>query len=218
MTLAANLSFIYNSTLTIAGNIVPPANNQYNIGTSTYQYNNMYVNNVNGANMTVGTMAVTTSLQTTYITAGTTSTSGQIAGNWTLVAGSKLQATYSDLAEYYEADSEYDMGTVLVFGGAKEVTQTNIFMDRRVAGVVSTNAAYEMNKNCPGIPACLALQGRVPVKVVGMVNKGDILVTSEIPGHATKCNDPASGSAIGKSLENKVTAEPGLIEVAVGRF
>lgn len=218
MTLAANLSFLYSSTLTVAGNIVPPANNTYNVGTSTFRYNNMYVNNVDGAQMNIGVLAITTSLQTTFITSGSTSTNGNIAGQWSLIAGSKLQATYSDLAEYYEADSQYDVGTVLVFGGEKEVTQSGIYMDRRVAGVISAQAAYEMNSDCPGIAACIALQGRVPVKVIGQIAKGDILVSSDVPGHATVCNDPTSGSAIGKSLENKTTNEAGVVEAAVGRF
>jgi hypothetical protein len=63
----------------------------------------------------------------------------------------------------------------------------------------------------------LALQGRVPVKVIGKVNKGDLIVTSAIPGHGMVDNNPAVGTVIGKALENKDDLGHGVIEVVVGR-
>lgn len=150
---------------------------------------------------------------------GNSTTTGTIQGTWTLTTGSKLEATYAaDLAEYYEGDVEYEVGTVLVFGGDKEVTTTNFLADTRVAGVVSDNAAYSMNGACPGIKILIALQGRVPVKVLGRVKKGDMLTTAAIPGYACKAIDPKLGSIIGKALEDKNTTEFGVIEVAVGRM
>lgn len=143
---------------------------------------------------------------------------GTVSGNWTLLPGSTWQATFADLAEYYTADEIYEPGTVLVFGGEKEVTATDTYADIRVAGVVSTNAAYIMNAECVGTRACIALQGRVPVKVVGKVRKGDLLTTSDQLGYATKSLTPAVGTIIGKALENKETDEPGIIEVAIGRM
>jgi hypothetical protein len=142
---------------------------------------------------------------------------GSIQGNWSLVGTSRLIATYADLAEYYEGDMEYEVGTVLVFGGEKEVTTTQLHMDRRVAGVVSNTAAYIMNEGCPGIKVCVALQGRVPVKVVGMVKKGDILVAAAKPGYAIVNNEPSAGTIIGKALAAKTDAAPGVVEVVVGR-
>jgi hypothetical protein len=121
------------------------------------------------------------------------------------------------LAEYYEGDVEYEVGTVLIFGGEKEVTTTQLHMDRRVAGVVSNTAAYIMNDACPGIKTCVALQGRVPVKVVGVVRKGDILVAAAKPGYAIVNNDPKAGTIIGKALAEKLDNAPGMVEVAVGR-
>ena len=106
---------------------------------------------------------------------------------------------------------------MLVFGGDAEVTLTNIFGDSRVAGVVSTDPAFKMNGQLEGIRACVALQGRVPCKVVGKVRKGDLLTTAAIPGHAAKAINPQVGTIIGKALENKDTLEAGVIEVAVGR-
>jgi hypothetical protein len=105
----------------------------------------------------------------------------------------------------------------LIFGGAAETTTTNMFSDQRLAGVVSVNPAYSMNVDLQGTRVCLALQGRVPCKVVGKVKKGDMLTTAGIVGHAAKAIDPRVGTIIGKALEDKDYTEAGVIEVAVGR-
>ena len=156
-------------------------------------------------------------LKVDNITTGAASTPGTITGAWTLTSGSTLQATYADLAEYYEGDADYAPGTVLVFGGDKEVTLTNQTNDIRLAGVVTTNPAYVMNSQQTGIKVCIALAGRIPVQVIGTVKKGDMLTTSGIPGFATKATNPTIGSIIGKALENKTYDDSGVIQVAVGR-
>jgi hypothetical protein len=156
-------------------------------------------------------------LKSTTLTTGADATAGTIQGSWTLTGASKLQATYADLAEYYEGDQEYESGTVLVFGGDKEVTTTSVFGDSRMAGVVTTNPAYTMNQDQTGIKVCIALAGRVPCKVLGRVKKGDLLTTSAIPGHAVKAVNPQIGSIIGKAIQDKDYDGAGVIEVAVGR-
>lgn len=156
-------------------------------------------------------------LKSTTLTTGADATIGTIQGNWSLVGASKLQATYADLAEYYEGDKEYEPGTVLVFGGDKEVTTTQLRDDTSVAGVVTTNPAYVMNSEQKGIKVCIALAGRVPCKVVGRVKKGDLLTTSSTPGYAAKSLEPKLGSIIGKALEDKDYGEAGVIQIAVGR-
>jgi hypothetical protein len=157
------------------------------------------------------------SLKSDNLTTGSESANGSITGIWTLNGASKLQATYADLAEYYEGDKEYEPGTVLVFGGDKEVTTTSMINDTRSAGVVTTNPAYVMNEAQTGIRVCIALAGRVPCKVVGRVKKGDMLTTSATAGYAVKALDPKLGSIIGKALEDKDYGEAGVIQVAVGR-
>jgi hypothetical protein len=162
-------------------------------------------------------------LQVKKISAGTAGNSndesqaGEITGSWSLIGNSKLMATYSDLAEYYEGDQEYEPGTVLVFGGNKEVTTTTTINDTRAAGVVTTNPAYVMNQEQTGIKVCIALAGRVPCKVVGRIKKGDMLTTSGTHGYAVKALNPTLGSIIGKALEDKDYGEAGVIQVAVGR-
>lgn len=161
-----------------------------------------------------GTLS-TAILNSTIITTGANTTPGLITGNWTLTSGSQLQATYADLAEYYEADEHYEPGTVLMFGGEKEVT---IAVDgtTKVAGVVSTNPAYLMNSDCKGYKVALALQGRVPVKVRGKITKGDLMVSAG-NGFARPWNHASIGMVIGKAIQNFDGIE-GLIEVAIGRL
>jgi hypothetical protein len=156
-------------------------------------------------------------LKSTSLTTGSDTNPGTIQGYWSLSGSSRLQATYADLAEFYEGDQEYEAGTVLVFGGDKEVTTTTQMNDTRSAGVVTTNPAYVMNSEQTGIRVCLALAGRVPCKVVGRVKKGDMLTTSSTSGYAVKANDPKLGSIIGKALEDKDYGEAGVIQVAIGR-
>ena len=143
---------------------------------------------------------------------------GSSTNSFGVLYGESTSARYADLAENYLADESYEAGTVLVFGGDAEVTQGTAKGDRRVAGVVSTNPAHLMNSHLQGDNVvALALQGRVPVKVIGKVNKGDLIVTSAIPGHGMVDNNPAVGTVIGKALENKDDLGHGVIEVVVGR-
>jgi hypothetical protein len=139
-----------------------------------------------------------------------------VNGTWQLGAGAKFQATYADLAERYSSDSQYEPGTIVVFGGAFEVTLSTMANDRTVAGVITTNPAYLMNVDIEGVD--VALQGRVPCKVVGTIKKGDMIVTSNIPGVGMANNDPKMGTVIGKALEDYNSTEVGVIEVAVGRL
>jgi len=165
---------------------------------------------------------VAQSVQVSALTTGGNTTAGTITGRWSLTGSSpnesRLEATYSaDVAEYYEGDKEYEVGTVLVFGGDKEVTTTNTNSDKRIAGVVSNTAAYVMYTACPGHKNLVALVGRVPCKVVGKINKGDILVTSGIHGVATVSTDPKVGTIVGKAIEDYDSDHIGTIEIAVGR-
>jgi cytoskeletal protein CcmA (bactofilin family) len=133
----------------------------------------------------------------------------------TTFSGVSTTARYADLAENYLSDSEYEAGTVVVFGGDKEITTTKLFADTAVAGVISTNPAYLMNDSLDGQP--VALRGRVPVKVQGFTRKGDLLVTGDILGVAVSVGrDSKYGQAVfAKALENKTTAEIGVIEAVI---
>ena len=138
------------------------------------------------------------------LTTGASGTAGEITGNWSLSSGSRLSATYADLAENYEGDAEYSPGQVVDFGGEKEVTLSTTKCSQRVAGVVSTEPAFMMNEDCPGHKVAVALQGRVPTQVTGHCEKGDLMV-SDGNGHATAWHNVATimqpGVVIGKAIQ-----------------
>lgn len=153
------------------------------------------------------------------LTPGNASAVGNFEGLWQLASGARLQATWADLAEWYTADAEYEPGTVVEFGGDAEVRKSSKAGTTKVAGVITTNPAYVMNTDCAGTRACVALQGRVPCKVVGKIEKGDLMVASGIPGVAISAGEVASpGTIIGKALETYDSDRIGTIEIAVGRL
>ena len=171
--------------------------------------------------LSTSSIEATTSVQTGIINATThTGTTGTFSGNVTAsyLVGTATEALYADLAENYQADDTYEPGTVLVFGGSAEVTATNKTHDTRVAGVVSTNPAYLMNKDSGN--TSLGLTGRLPCMVKGPVDKGTLLVTSDTPGVAQALNDAyyKPGCVVGKSMNTLTDSSIELIEIAVGRF
>ena len=132
--------------------------------------------------------------------------------------GTATEALYADLAENYLGDADYEPGTVVVFGGDAEVTVCTAKGQTSVAGVVTTNPAHLMNSALEGDHVVgLALQGRVPCKVIGTVKKGDMLVTSGVPGYAMVNNSPGVGQVLGKAVGTKDTEDRGVVEIVVGR-
>jgi hypothetical protein len=131
-------------------------------------------------------------------------------------SGVATEAQYADLAEIYSADAEYEPGTVVKIGGDAEITQTTEHADVDVFGVISTAPAYLMNKDAEGLP--VALQGRVPVKVIGKIKKGERLVSSDVPGVAWALGDDAynSRAIIGRALQSKEDGDAGVIEAVIG--
>jgi len=171
-----------------------------------------------------GTMNAGT-MQSTTITTGSAATAGTITGDYTLTSGSTLNATYADLAEKYTADRDYEPGTVLVFGGDAELSTTGAHGCSAVAGIVTTNPAQVYNAECSAgegeFVVELALIGRVPCKVIGPINKGDLIVTSEEAGYGCRPVDEDNvkpGTIIGKAISayNGDTPE-GVVEVLVGK-
>lgn len=141
---------------------------------------------------------------------------GQSGNKFGTIYGLASSAQYADLAEKYEADAHVEPGTVVHFGGEKEVSQCDIDHCQAVAGVVSTAPAFRMNDDLEAEHvAMVALQGRVPCKVTGPVHKGDMMVSAG-NGMARAEANPKVGAVIGKALENWEGGE-GVIEVVVGK-
>ena len=126
--------------------------------------------------------------------------------------GTASSAQFADLAEKYESDEELEAGTVVCFGGEKEITACEQEAHHSVAGVISTDPAYMMNAGAEG--QYVALTGRVPTKVTGPVAKGDLLVSSSVKGHAKADNNAQAGRIIGKAVGSNEAGES-VIEVLV---
>lgn len=134
------------------------------------------------------------------------------SGNLTAVEfkGTASAAYYADLAEKYVADQDYETGTVVVVGGAEEVTACSV--GSFAIGVVSKNPAYMMNSGLVN-GTYIALKGRVPTKVVGAVNKGDRLIAAA-DGCAT-ANNSTANHCFGIALESSSDIAVKLVEVLV---
>lgn len=166
-----------------------------------------------GVNSAVTRLTVNTAINATaniLPSANVTYNLGSTSLRWGNIWGLSSSAQYADLAERYEADAIYDFGTVVIFGGDAEITTTNIKADVSVAGVVSENPAYLMNdtiSNNDKHPA-IALRGKVRVKCIGNVAKGDLLITSEVPGYAISAGKNNLGNAVfAKAISNKLNED-----------
>jgi hypothetical protein len=159
----------------------------------------------------------------------TTSTGADKSGGITVSTGTLLAnlegtataAQYSDVAERFASDSAYTPGTVVSLGGAEEITQVNEEASDEVFGVVSSldQAAFKMNGGAGNDDThpYIAMTGRVDVKVIGTVNKGDRLISASVPGYAraaTKAECTAF-NVIGRALTSKTEAGQGSVLAAV---
>lgn len=180
----------------------------------TYNNGNVsdYLTGANAVTQFTGNIAPT-KVTTSYIAGG-----GTVSGTWTLGVGARWQATYADLAERYEADAVYEVGTVVEIGGEKEVTAVKEDASTEVFGVVSDSYAYLMNEGAgdSSTHPAIALIGRVKVKVTGPVKKGQRLISAgngiargAAAGEATAFN------VVGRSLVNKTTDDVATIEATV---
>jgi len=185
--------------------------------------NTLTVGTIDSVNISVsGNANITTAnignTFTTVISTGANTNPGTLTGTWTLTPGSTLQATYADLAERFESDTELTPGTVVELGGRKEIRAVRYELSEDVFGVISNTAAYLMNsgagpdKTHPPV----AMSGRVKVKVVGKVVKGQRLVSAgEGLARAAQDGEATAFNTIGRSLEDKSTVETGTVEAIV---
>lgn len=172
----------------VANDILPGTDISSNIGSNTLRFATVYASTFEGTATQAGSLAVGAGFATASSASsvgtivartsvdesgpgGITITAGAIKG--TYFVGTATAANYADLAENYLADAEYEVGTVLMVGGDKEVTACQV--GYRAVGPVSEKPAYLMNFELEG-GTPVALKGRVPVKVTGSVIKGQRLV------------------------------------------
>ena len=223
---AGTLTGTWTANGTASGNalIVLSGNIYSNVGIKCDNY--MYANGVSfsptgtytNANVAAYLPSYTGTLQPSSLTTSSILGGGTIGGIWTLSSGARLNATYADLAERFEADAEYDAGTVVELGGSAEVTSVDLELSEVVFGVISNTAAYLMNsaagtdKTHPPV----AVSGRVAVKVNGRIKKGDRLVSAgKGRARAAQPGEAIAFNTIGRSLVNKNDDGTGTVEAIV---
>ena len=136
----------------------------------------------------------------------------------TTFSGQSTSAQYADLAERFAADNVYTPGTLMALGGAEEITQVNEENTENVFGVISSRAAYLMNAGAGDNDThpAIAISGRVPVRVIGEVRKGDRLVSAGNGLARVRSRDEITAfNVVGRALENKYTSNEGLVECSV---
>ena len=208
-----------NLVITGGGNIGIRTDNYYYANGAVISFAGSYSNaNVQALLPVYGGAILATTVTATALTTGANTTAGTMTGNFTLTAGSRLQSTYADLAERFEADAFYDAGTVVEMGGDKEITAVQYELSEDVFGVVSTTAGYLMNAMAgdDDTHPAIAVSGRVQVKVTGKVTKGQRLVSAgNGMARAAQKGEVTAFNIIGRSLEDKLTDEIGAVEAFV---
>lgn len=205
------------NVMTINTNRVEPGiDNAYALGTSSKKWSNVHATTFTGT----ATQANTLDVGGTYRVASTSATANTIAcrdaaGNLTAAVfnGTATSARYADLAEKYLTDRVYKPGTVVSIGGTAEV-RACMLADRAI-GVVSTDPAYMMNSEQEG-GTYIALKGRVPCLVSGVVRKGDRLIAGD-NGTAIAAVPPNYNyyNTFGVALEDSDDEGVKLVEVLV---
>jgi len=200
-------------TAIYSASLVPSANLTYNLGSTTSWWNNLYVASIQAQSIQVSTFtsSIRPSANLTYDLGGPTAW-------WNTIYGTSVHAKYADLAERFEADQPYLPGTIVGLGGAKEITVVTEELSEEVFGVISTKAAYLMNSGAgsDSTHPPVAVQGRVPVKVVGRIRKGDRLVAAGNGlARAGAKHELTPWNVFGRSLEDKNTDGEGTVEAIV---
>ena len=184
--------------------------------------NNIAATNIAATTINANTVTAFINVITPKLNAGGVSAPGQFEGQWTFTSGSTMtlpagtRSYYADIAERYTSDQQYESGTVVMFGGEQEVTIANIPSTTKVAGIITTDPAQILNSDLENSVA-IALVGRVPCKVTGVIFKGDMLAVSRTPGVLTNAAVPKPGSIVAKAMESYNSDEIGVIEVMVTR-
>ena len=137
-----------------------------------------------------------------------------------VIASTASSAQYADVAERFEADAPMEAGSVVMVGGSAEITEITSEMSEDVFGVISHKPAYMMNAGAGSDEShpYVAMTGRTPVRVTGVVNKGQRLVTSATKGCARAVAQGESISpfnVIGRALETDTDTNIKLVNCAV---
>ena len=172
-------------------------------------------------NITGGNLITAGLLSTSSITKTGSNAVGNIGSSsnyFNQVFATATTALYADVAERFAADDVLEPGTVVELGGTKEITKSITDLSENVFGVISTRPAYTMNGGAgeDSTHPKVAMTGRVPVNVTGIIRKGDRLVSAGAGmARAAKSGEATAFNVIGRSLVDKTTQDTGTIEAIV---
>lgn len=140
------------------------------------------------------------------------------------MVGGEVYVLGGDCAERLETTTQADPGTLMILNPAGLLEQSTRSYDKRVAGVVSgagdLKPGLMLNSQSDAADTLpIALCGKVFCKVEADSNPievGDLLTTSDVPGHAMKAVDcsRAFGSVLGKATRSLASGR-GLIPILV---
>jgi hypothetical protein len=194
---------LYGTTIGATSAFLPTANNTVSLANATNYMSSVYSTNYYVANAIIPIANITVDIGTPQATFDSV-----YATNF---FGTSTTAKYADLAEKYLPDANYEIGTVMMIGGSAEVTQHDGRKVRAI-GVISEYPAYKMNDGQVG-GVYVALKGRVPVKVVGPVEKGQALIGTAHGLAVAQTDD--SQWMFGIALENHTETTIKLIEAVI---
>jgi hypothetical protein len=222
VTMAANLlvSSNVNATNGVFTNAVATGNvtaANVTVSANVNASQGVFSSNVKAANVVVtANVNAVAGIYSGNVTAANYITSGNI--NASYLIGTAIQSFYADLAERFEADADYSPGTVLAIGGSAEVTIENQELSENVFGVISTNAGFLLNGSAGSNSTHpqVAVNGRVPVRVIGKIKKGDRLVSAGSGlARAGSKSEITAFNVLGRSLEDKLTIGEGVVTAIV---
>lgn len=181
-----------------------------NIGSSSERFQTVFADNFFGTSekasaLVVGGQSRFPSVPTSPNTVVVRDNSGDIRAN--LFRGVALTAKYADLAEKYTSESnDLPIGTLVSVCNHGDHEVCEAAAGDVVIGIVSHKPALIMNEDSEGQP--IALAGRVPVRIVGSINKGDPVW---LHNKGTASNTP-NGVIVAVALHSSADKSEKLIE------
>lgn len=189
--------------------LLPPENNTFRIGSPTKIWNIVYAAQFEGEASRAATLRVGSNFRNATVAAdaNTVAVRDQNGNlNAILFQGTATQARYADLAEKYSTEKDWPVGTAMAVCDHDDHETGPADATDMAIGVVSENPAYLMNSEAAG--QAIALKGRVPVRVIGPVRKGQAIYAWKNGVSSTV----VTTALIGVALESNQDQEEKLVE------
>ena len=161
------------------------------LGNADHMFSNIYATNFTGTSEKTTALVVngTSRAGSETIANGTVATrtaASEVVNAQTIPAGSlkanyfvgiSTQAQYADLAEKYTTAEEHSVGTAMAICTHPDHEAAPATGNDISIGVVSDSPAYLMNAESEG--QIIGLKGRVPIRIIGAVEKGNAVYVGE---------------------------------------